>query len=878
MRRFEEIYEFGVKAIQRNMDQKHFGYDLSTLLQDKDHKEWTDKKKTELFIGTAVKWREMMEKHGTNEEDECAKTGNCSTAHRILFIMDLFNKHFLKQIVYQKKNEKEETSHYLDLFTQCLNGYNAVSLLNDYNHIRIKHSWAANERLRDCKDPGMYTDCSRSLRTLRERTSAAKGTGNDSQNSLYRKFKNGLSDRQHVLLEISLKLHSFLNHTESEQAEQKEEEMMNDENEPLVGDVIANKFVNEVEDGTVVDEKVTKMDGFLSAVDRFGASNNQFIATQTWMDKEQFDTDSIECDLETATEALKTERILKDEDVIDSNLSLILQNNRYRIMKHMVFHLEELGSFKFGEVPFRHWKRFENASVFVKHRKYNNLKEECLNNSIHSISIRVFNQIMIKSLMHQMSNEGRKMMAFDDGSMNKDFEIPANSPVSVAHIMVVIMYTDLDDLQREYKKKACRESTAFRTYADFQELKDRHSEISWWYKLLFESVEFWGSRTTPTDVFFTGLNCRLVFDSVTQSFLCPISTTTSESVAYRFSKGKGLILKMKPTVGSTDKYMDVEWLSAFGEQEKERLFVRALELLIVDIQSFGDGKRKRIANCINCFVLFLSLFDAHYIGHILKGRKAKTERILLSLIRQYKWDHLVESKDIEKVEAPKFSFFVEQLFLNLLAKFAKKDEKRVYIIPSEYQLLSEELRDELVFSSDEVVQGQHEVMVSPFLMTLARTPKDIVLMEEYIWSMDEDKVNEFKRLKSGHNMYCRENFMCKVWDSSTGKVRNSDGFFFNILLRRQPSDSESMEIGFKIRESTIPYVAGRCSWDIPDVGFCKSGSAFGPLRIDDEVVSLHFNVEKLRNVKVMSIRLALYARQYFTKEQLEMLNDRTNEM
>ena len=74
---------------------------------------------------------------------------------------------------------------------------------------------------------------------------------------------------------------------------------------------------------------------------------------------EQFDTDAMEHDLVTATRTLKTRRILMEDDVDDSNLSLILKHRRYPIMKHMVFHLEELNAFTFGSTDDFHWKYLE---------------------------------------------------------------------------------------------------------------------------------------------------------------------------------------------------------------------------------------------------------------------------------------------------------------------------------------------------------------------------------------------------------------------------------------------------------------------------------------------------------------------------------------
>merc|ERR1712130_553921 len=196
------------------------------------------------------------------------------------------------------------------------------------------------------------------------------------------------------------------------------------------------------------------------------------------------------------------------------------------------------------------------------------------------------------------------------------------------------MYTDLDKLQNEYKKKGCRESSEIHSYADlaFIELKDNHRQISWWYKLLVECVTFWGTDASPQCTYYTGLNCPLVFDSLSPNFLSPFSTTTSLSVAYKFSKGKGLILEMRQSIGGDDTCLDVEWVSAFPE-EQERVFIKALQLQIVDIKTFDDEK-EMVSNekVVRSFALFCTLFQGRFIWPILQKKKKRTEQILLLLI------------------------------------------------------------------------------------------------------------------------------------------------------------------------------------------------------------------------------------------------------
>merc|ERR1719474_826892 len=98
--------------------------------------------------------------------------------------------------------------------------------------------------------------------------------------------------------------------------------------------------------------------------------------------------------------------------------------NRYCIMMQMIYHLNALDPFKFGSKWFSHWKwdEFQRRSFYVKSPKYSNLKEECLNNSIHQISLKMFQNLLVKAMIHQRSNEGKRKTAADREANSLIFE------------------------------------------------------------------------------------------------------------------------------------------------------------------------------------------------------------------------------------------------------------------------------------------------------------------------------------------------------------------------------------------------------------------------------------------------------------------------
>eukprot|EP01084_Bolivina_argentea_P197129 337866_1 len=149
------------------------------------------------------------------------------------------------------------------------------------------------------------------------------------------------------------------------------------------------------------------------------------------------------------------------------------------------------------------------------------------------------------------------MKAGNRGLDNNWYEIPVGLNITISHILVLLMYCNLDELQRAYKAKGCRK---IKYNEPLKDIKKRNMEIAHWYSLLFESIYFYGYECTPKDVFFTGMNIRVVFATFTPNFTCPVSTTVEITVAHQFSasgnNGMGVIIQLIPYLGCQDMYFD----------------------------------------------------------------------------------------------------------------------------------------------------------------------------------------------------------------------------------------------------------------------------------------------------------------------------------
>eukprot|EP01083_Nonionella_stella_P287443 978433_1 len=180
------------------------------------------------------------------------------------------------------------------------------------------------------------------------------------------------------------------------------------------------------------------------------------------------------------------------------------------------------------------------------------MRDELLFNALYCIKESVFQHLLIKAIkLHAIAiGEG-----YEDIWICKyfhpEYNILRNEPIGLRHILSIIVYTDTT--------KFC---TAFRsTYrcinneTSAEEVAERHQELYYYSRCLYESIEFYGTYMEPQLKVYHGLNRVMYFDAFSAYFHQPISTTTSLNTANQFANGQGIILTLKC---ATDDLYDKE--------------------------------------------------------------------------------------------------------------------------------------------------------------------------------------------------------------------------------------------------------------------------------------------------------------------------------
>ena len=888
---FDKFYNNQLNNIVKAIDYQNLK--LSPDAFNFKYKKIEDEDKLSL-VQLKVKWNhindaEKYENNGFKNADNGCIIAECIETNHISFIMNIYVNQFVSRYIHPNGNIKnnEMKMEFVDVFFNLFGDeYTTTHLIDDFHHISKFH-------LKNDENIKIYSNCindnkdnfcchnflqRRNLdrETINTTTpitssSSSSSSSSPSSSSVYSKFDKyirGLTPTEVNLLQICSRIHTRLNHTEQQQKpaggeEEEQEEEREGEEEKAAEEVVKkrnkirslisrdsregmdtkyNKFVNEVE--IKKEEKQEKeeeeeeeegkcglSDGIIEILSKNGYSLDKAKLLFDTLKNEGYDTDSIIFDL---------------TDDNDQNLSFINSflfkkyiKNKYIIKQiKKIWNIKKndsdyLPSFKFGSSLFRHWQHYQTDPRFIQRGKFSNLKDETLNNDIHSIDIDLWQEIMESAIIYSKSQRGKSITAKDWGLENTLYEIPVDLGLSSSHLLALMMYCNLTKLQYNYKRFCCRKMN---DDDDEKQLINRHKEISCWYKLLVEAVEFFGDRVQSGEIYYTGINTRLVFNTFTPRFYAPISTTTTRTIAEEFSDGRGMIIKMKPVPGSWDQCFNVKWFSNFS-REDEKLFVRISEMEIADIEYFIGSTAYKNGKYIGAFKFFSSIWDGHYIFVPKKMKKLRSnQKVLLDLIKNYKDHNMMVIKtdddDMVNVEIP---MYIQKMFWNILNNLK---HQKIYVIKKEFLFMKKELRKEFILFEDDdddefeykdnIDQDQElklkdgtRIKYYQFFGSLNVKPSQIRIMKQYYFILNGPTFNQLRNGKPDQYIYSSDTFKYTL--------ASGDAVDFKIGLCRRTGGSTSAGFRLKIVK-TKRKIGGVFSIIIDEIGYTHNKRPFSNLK------------------------------------------------
>eukprot|EP01084_Bolivina_argentea_P306953 530498_1 len=285
--------------------------------------------------------------------------------------------------------------------------------------------------------------------------------------------------------------------------------------------------------------------------------------------------------------------------IADISDKFLPTSNRTRLLIYGFIHKQYIENYKQSAVSFStgitwfYWQWYKNRNaipaissmnvndyggydvknLFVK-RKYENYKEEILK----QIGMEEYQTLVFFKANELMTSDKVKTIKAHGLSAVYHYGINKGEPVTIKHIMSLILYTDFSDYCSKF-------SASFRKlsgHESLEEVRKRNEEFYWQSKLFREAVEIFGSTGYDKEnnpdgeagPFYTGVDRVLIVPSFVIRLCSPTSTSKQIEVSMNFAKRDGIIIQLNNNghaIAASLTFFDCSWFSSYNEED-ERIF------------------------------------------------------------------------------------------------------------------------------------------------------------------------------------------------------------------------------------------------------------------------------------------------------------------
>ena len=281
-------------------------------------------------------------------------------------------------------------------------------------------------------------------------------------------------------------------------------------------DILSQKFLEISSDS----KQHCFVDILLMELMKFEVPKHQISAFSSYLLHHHYDSESIILDLESDSNfksnlSLSTKFYqICSRVIVEKQIKSALYSPGYRYFywsfyKNNVNERELL----WGKVTYD-----ENVGYVLKEwyfeKKYDNLKDELMNNVISTFTKYQFDETLFKSkqkLDAWIQDEEVEDLVCNRSLWAKRYGIKKGAPISLEHILSILCYTN-------FSKQCYLFSSTYRKIGEYesdQDLKRRHREFANWGRLIRETVECFGilMQHSSIDTFYHGVSDTLIFDS-----------------------------------------------------------------------------------------------------------------------------------------------------------------------------------------------------------------------------------------------------------------------------------------------------------------------------------------------------------------------------
>eukprot|EP01084_Bolivina_argentea_P204849 349887_1 len=262
----------------------------------------------------------------------------------------------------------------------------------------------------------------------------------------------------------------------------------------------------------------------------------------------------------------------------------------------------------------------------------------------------------------------------------QQYNIVRNEPMDLRHILALIFYTDITAFCRVFRstyRKIDNESN--------QEVKNRHEELYFYSRYLFESIEFFGVRMPKDAKVYHGLNRVLYFQKFSTYFNQPISTTDNLITASEFAQGGMILTLTAATQYISDetkipKYLAVSFLSDFPHENEKLFYGSSVVFKVCNIYTVEGKKFVGHSEELALFNKFEKLLQNQHVLWNLNDKKEQNQiHALVTLIRQYRSNEVQDNISEQKEQQHELSSQYGTKFGESLFRYFVNHHKKISI-------------------------------------------------------------------------------------------------------------------------------------------------------------------------------------------------------
>merc|ERR1712228_824126 len=254
---------------------------------------------------------------------------------------------------------------------------------------------------------------------------------------------------------------------------------------------------------------------------------------------------------------------------------------------------DDIDAHRFGK-RFRYWPAYsDNKTVdlfngytakhwYVK-PKFNDIKEEILNNLVCSITVNQWNRIVLyaskivsktsvfKKLRAVVPTNKKETGSTSNSSYNK-YGVRNGDKIRLEHLVPLLIYINLDFVSKQLINSYNNNNAMGNDFKnDWMKCMRYHSQMSHLARLLRETVECYGTKySADSPIFYHLADKEIVPCSLNVRFLSPTSVTTSLNAAFILNdfEPNEVVLELIGSSNSNLRYFNCSFLSDFPNEHE----------------------------------------------------------------------------------------------------------------------------------------------------------------------------------------------------------------------------------------------------------------------------------------------------------------------